>query len=141
VGRAARAAEWASARRGPPPGAHRGLVEAGPFLHGAIEIVVARIAALHRRLHIGDGERMAVAQVRDRERPARAVKFIGAALVILRPAEIGQDVAKAPAGVAELAPMVEVFGLPADIDETVDRARPAEDFSARCNHVSAVTAR
>ena len=117
---------------------HGGLVIAGAFLHRSVEIVVARIAALHGGFHIGHGERMAVAQIRNPERPAGAVKFVGAALVVLRLAEIGQHVVKAPAGIAELPPVVEVLRLAADIDQAVDRARAAENLSARRDDIAVV---
>ena len=124
--------------RGAHAVAHRGLIIAGAFLHRSVEIVVARIAALHRRFHIGHGERVPVAQVRDAKRPAGAVEFVGAAFVVFRLAEIGQHVVKAPAGITELPPEIKVLRLAADIDQAVDRARAAENFSARRNHIAVV---
>ena len=52
------------------------------------------------------------------------------ALPALGFAEIGQAIVPRPAAVAELRPMVIIFGLTADINEAVDRARPAEHLPA-----------
>ena len=138
IGAPPRRLEIAGRGRGAHAVAHRGLVIAGAFLRRSIEIVIARIAALHRRFDIGDGQRMPVAQVRDRERPAGSMEFIRAAFVVLRLAEIGQDVVEAPAGIAELPPKVEVLRLSADIDQTVDRTRAAENLAARRDDLAVV---
>ena len=84
---------------------------------------------------------MLVAHVGHAERPAGAVEVVGAALVVLGLAEVGQHIIVAPAGVAELAPMVEVLGLAADVDQSVDRARSAERFAARRDDVAAMALR
>ena len=60
--------------------------------------------------HVGDGER-----------PAGVMKFIRAALLVLRLAEVGKHVGITPAGIAELAPAIEVLGLPANVQQPVDR--------------------
>ena len=139
--RAARRLEIGRRGRGAHAVAHGGLVEARALLRRAVEIVVARIAALLRRLDEGRGERMLVAHVRHAERPAGAVVLVGAALVVLGLAEVRQHVLVAPAGVAELAPVVEVLGLAADVDQAVDRARSAEHLAARRDDVAAVALR
>jgi hypothetical protein len=72
---------------------------------------------------------MMILEIRDGERPARAVQFIAAAFLVLRALEIGQHVGERPAFVAELAPMVEILGLATDIDEPVDARGTAEHFS------------
>ena len=141
IGAPPRRLEIAVRGRGAHAVAHRGLVIAGAFLRRAVEIVVARIAALHCRFHIGHGERMPVAQVRDAKRAAGAVEFVGAAFVVFRLAEIGQHVGKTPAGIAELPPIVKILRLAADIDQAVDRARAAENFSAWRNHIAVVAFR
>ena len=141
VGALARRLEIGRRGRGAHAAAHGGLVEARALLGRAVEIVVARIAALLRGLDEGLGERMPVAHVGDAKRPARAVVVVGAALVVLGHAEVRQHVLMAPAGVAELAPMVEVLGLAADVDQAVDRARSAERLAARRDDVAAVTFR
>src|SRR5213078_1244126 len=118
---------------------HRGLVIPGALLPGAVEIVVARIARFDRGLDKGLGERMLVAHVGHAERPAGAVEVIGAAFFVLGLAEVRQHVIVAPAGIAELAPVVEVLGLTADVDQSVDRARSAERLAAWGDDVAAIT--
>src|SRR5262245_48555393 len=141
IGAAPRLLQIAGRCRGTHAAAHRGLVIARTFLHGAVEIVVARIAALHRRLDIGHRERMPVAKVGNRKQPAGAMEFVGAAFVILRLAEIRQNVVKTPAGIAKLPPMVEVLRLAADINQAVDRTGPAENFAARRDDIAVVAFR
>src|SRR6185295_17699387 len=80
---------------------------------------------------VGIRQRVPLRRIGDRERPARAVILVGAALLILRLAEVGQHVGIAPARVAELEPPVVVLVLPAYVEETVDRGRPAEHLAAR----------
>src|SRR5579883_3040408 len=63
---------------------------------------------------------------------------IGAALLILGSLEIGQHVLEAPAEIAELTPVIEILLLPADIDEAVDRARPAQHPAARLDDAAIV---
>src|SRR5690242_14864430 len=121
--------------------AHRGLVKADAFLRRSVEIVVAREAALLRGLDIGQCQRMVVARIRHRQRPARAVQVVGSALVVFRLAEVGQNVLEAPADVAELTPVVKVLSLAADVDQTVDRARSTQNLAARLDHLAAVTTR
>ena len=53
---------------------------------------------------------------------------------MLRALEIRQHVLERPAGVAELAPMVEILGLAANIDHAVDRRRAAQHLAARPEH-------
>ena len=114
--------------------ARRRLVKAGAFLRRAVEVVVARIAALDGGFDEGECQRMLVALVRHGERAVAAVQFIGPALVCFRLAEVGKNVVVAPAGIAELAPHVEVLRLAADVDHAVDRARSAEHLAARRDH-------
>src|SRR4029077_9216873 len=68
---------------------------------------------------------------RGQERAACTVKIIGSVLPNLGPFEIRQHVVPRPTAIAELAPMVEILGLAADIDHAVDRARAAEHTAAR----------
>ena len=68
---------------------------------------------------------------RGEERAALAAHLGFLALPALGFAEIGQAVVPRPAAVAELRPVVIIFGLAADIDQPVDRARPAEHLPAR----------
>src|SRR5438094_5111006 len=79
--------------------------------------------------------------VRHRQRPARAVVFVGTALLVLGLLEIGQHVVIAPTGIAALAPAIVILMLTAHIEQAVDRARTAEHFSARLEHLPAVQSR
>src|SRR5260370_7338412 len=74
---------------------------------------------------------MRFADVGDRERPAHPMQRVLAALLVLGAAEIRENILEAPAGIAELAPMVEVLCLAADVEQPVDRARSAQHFPAR----------
>src|ERR1700730_5163462 len=108
----------------------RRLVVAYPVLAGAVEIVIAGKAELGRRGDKTLTDRV-LRDIRHAERPVCAVEPIGAARLVLRASEIGQHIVERPAGVAELAPMVEIFGLAADIDHAVDRGGAAEHLAAR----------
>src|SRR3546814_8044720 len=79
--------------------------------------------------HVAELE--ARARVRDAEWPVTAVDLVLAALIAFRPLEVGKHVLVGPAGIAQLAPMVEVLALAADIDQPVDGTRPAEPAAAR----------
>ena len=59
---------------------------------------------------------MGFAYVGDRERAADAVQHVLAACLVLGATKIGQHIVKAPAGIAELPPVIEVRGLAADIE-------------------------
>ena len=75
-------------------------------------------------------------QIGDAKRSAGAVMLVGAALLVLGAPEIGQHVLVRPAGIAELAPQIEILSLAADVNEPVDRARPAEHLAARPQHAA-----
>src|SRR6202030_1665359 len=84
------------------------------------------IGALHCRAEIADSGRAALSVACRRlvvAYPvlAGAVEPMGAARRVLGASEIWQHIVERPAGIAELAPMVEIFGLAADIDHAVDR--------------------
>jgi hypothetical protein len=66
------------------------------------------------------------------------MKLVFAALLILSLFEIRQHVLIAPADIAELAPLIEILFLAADIDEPVDRARTAQDLAARLDDSAVV---
>src|SRR3546814_2719031 len=65
------------------------------------------------------------------ERAARAVKFVGAALIAFAALEEGQHVSIAPPRRTERRPLVIIEGVAANIDHRVDRARPAQPAPAR----------
>src|SRR5262249_55095688 len=111
--------------------AYRPLVVAESFLGSPVEIRIAPIAAFLGGRQPGVGQRVRLPRVGNRERPARAVILIGAALLILGLAEVGQHVRVAPARVAEIAPPVVILVLAAYVEQAVDRGRSAEHLPAR----------
>ena len=106
------------------------LVEPEAFLPGAVEIVVARVACLYRRLNEYRPETVRAAQVHHIERATYAVEIIGSALVVLRPFEVGEHIAPAPAWVALCGPVVVVRAMAPRIDHGIDRARSAQHLAA-----------
>ena len=73
---------------------------------------------------------MAVAQIRNRKRPAGAVKFICTTFIIFGLAEVRENVIETPTGIAKLAPVVEILRLSTDVDQSIDRTGSTEDFAA-----------
>ena len=55
------------------------------------------------------------------------MELVRAAFVVFCLSKIGQYFIEAPAGIAELSPDVEVLGLSADIDQSVDRTGSTEN--------------
>jgi hypothetical protein len=108
-----------------------------PVLLGAVEIGVALVARLLGGGYEGIVQFVLRAQIGDVERAAGAVMHVGAALLIFRPAEIRQHIVIRPAGIAELAPQIEILLLPADINQPVDRTGAAEHLAARPDHAPA----
>ncbi len=111
--------------------AHGYLQRSDPVLLGAVEIGVALVACLLGRGDEGVVQFVPRAQIGDVERAAGAVMRVGAALLVFGAAEIGQHVVIRPAGIAELAPQIEILLLPADVDQPVDRAGAAQHLAAR----------
>src|SRR4029077_19842628 len=134
-------AQIADSSRAAPALACRRLMVADAFLAGAIEIVIAREAELDRALDKRLADRVAVRDVGHAERAVDAMECIGAASLVLGALEIWQHIFERPAGIAELAPMVEILGLPADIDHAVDRRGGAEHLAARPEHPASAGAR
>src|ERR1700730_14081099 len=110
--------------------ARRRLVIADPVLARTVEIVVAGKAELGCGRDEGLADRV-LCDIRHAERAAGAVERVSPAHLVLRAPEIGQHILERPAGIAELAPMVEILGLAADIDHAVDRRRPAQHLAPR----------
>ena len=71
---------------------------------------------------------------------ADAMAFAGPEKMILVALEIGQHVVPAPAGEAELAPVIVVGGLAAHVDHGVDGGRAADHLAARIVQAAAVEA-
>src|SRR5689334_20822937 len=84
---------------------------------------------------------MAFAYVVDRQRATDAVQLVLAPLLILGAAKIRQHVGEAPARIAELAPVIEIFRLPADVQESIDRRRAAQHLAARLDDLTTVKLR
>src|SRR5262249_51414126 len=83
-------------------------------------------------------QRMRFTDIGDGERPAHPVQRVLAASLVLGATKIGQHILKTPAGIAELAPMIEILRLTADVQETIDRARPTQHFPARLDDAPVV---
>ena len=114
------------------------LKEPASELHGAVEIRVERQAGLLRRLDENMAKWAGERAFGVIERAIGAVKAVVQALVALGLLEVGQHVVVAPAGIAELAPMIIVGRLPAHIDHGIDRARTAKEPAARPIHAPAL---
>ena len=128
---AARRAQVGDRRRAAEAAAGRELVVAGALLRRAVEVVVARDADLARRRDQRLDELVLRADVGHPQRAVGAVPLARAADVVLELAEVRQHVGVAPARIAERGPVVVVVAMAADVDEPVDRARPAERAAAR----------
>ena len=84
---------------------------------------------------------MRLAHIAHRERPADAMQLVLAALLILGAAEIRQHIGEAPARIAELAPVIEILRLPANVQEPVDRRGAAHHLAARLDDLPAAELR
>ena len=138
IGPAARLAQIADRGRAAASVARRELEIAGAFLGRAVEIIVARKARLLRGRDECLAQRMRFADIGHGKRPAGTMQRVLAPLLVLGAPEIGQDILEAPAGIAELPPVIEIFRLAADIEQPVDRARPAQHLAARLNDLPVV---
>src|SRR5215469_13712841 len=131
IGPAARLAQIADRGRAATPMARGQLEITGAFLRGAVEIVVARKSRLLRGCDESLAQRVRFAHVGNRKRPAHPMQRILAARLVLGAAEVGQHILEAPAGIAELPPMIEVGRLAADVKQAIDRARASQHFPPR----------
>ena len=137
----ARSAQVTDGRRAAATPAGGELEIPGAFLRLSIEVIIAREARLLGSLDEGLTEWMRFAHVRDRKRPACTMQRVRAALLVFGAAEIRQHVLEAPAGIAELTPVIKVFMLAADVQQAVDRARSPQHFPARLDHAPIVELR
>ena len=131
IGPPQRRAQVGDGGAAPPFVAHGQLQWADAVLLGAVEVVIAAVAGLFCRSDECVVQLVAGAQIGHVERPARTMMRVGTALLVLGAAEIGQHIVVRPPGVAELAPQIEILALPADVDQPVDRARPAQHLASR----------
>ena len=81
------------------------------------------------------------AHVADTEGAAGAVPVVAAAFLVFRTLEVGQHVVIAPAGASELAPVVEVGAVAANVEQAVDGARSAEHLAPRPVETAAAKSR
>src|SRR5262249_22885035 len=100
-----------------------------------------RKARLLRGRYESLAQRMRFAHVGNRQRPAHPMQRILAARLVLGATKVGQHILEAPAGIAELAPMIEVRRLAADVEQAIDRARPAQHFPPRLDDLPVVELR
>jgi len=121
--------------------AHCHLQWADAVLLGAVEIGVQPMTRLLRSGDKGVVQFVARAQVGDAERSARAMMLVSASFLVLGAPEIRQHVLIRPAGIAHLAPQVEILLLAADVDEPVDGTRSAKHLAARPQHSAAAELR
>ena len=128
--------------RGPAHAGFLGHLEvAAAFIGAPVEIIDFGNAALGRRL-AEDVENFPIDPGRlDPPLAAGAVELVLALPVILGSLEVGQDVVPAPAGIAELAPVIVVARLPAHVDHAVDRSAPAQHLATGIVQHLAVQAR
>src|SRR5882672_214800 len=97
----------------------------------AVEIADAGNADGHGGVAHGVEDRPMQALFLDAPLAAAAVTVVGAVHEVLVLLEIGQHIVPAPAGIAELAPVIVVAGLAAHVDHAVDRGAAAEHLAAR----------
>src|ERR1700724_2657565 len=94
----------------PPPAA--GLLNPADTVAGAgrqmVDVGVVFEPDLGSRLDQLPAQQRLVGGSRRQQRPALAVKFVGAALPILGLLEIGQHVVPRPAAITELSPVIEI---------------------------------
>ena len=114
---------------------------AAALVVAAVEVVGPGDADLGRGRPEGLEDLPAQAHVLDPPLAARAVGLVGALVEVLGAGEGGQHVVPAPAGVAELAPVVVVARLAAHVDHAVDRRAAAQHPAARIVERAAVEAR
>ena len=105
------------------------LEEARPLVVAVVEVVPARDADLLGGVAKGLEDVPAQPLARDLPLAAGAVQRALAAEAVLGAAEVGQHVVPAPAGIAELAPVVVVRRLAAHVDHAVDRGAAAEHLA------------
>src|SRR5438046_2929196 len=84
---------------------------------------------------------MRLADIGNRKWSADTVEVVAAATLILGAPEIGQHVGEAPAGIAELPPMIVILVLAADLEQTVDRTRSAQHLAARLDDLAVIELR
>ena len=113
------------------PSALVDLEVAGTLVVAVVEVVAAGNADLLGGVAKRLEDVPAQALPRDLPLAAGAVQVGVAAEAVLGAAEVGKHVLPAPAGIAELAPVVVVGRLAAHVDHAVDRRAATEHLAAR----------
>ena len=112
---------------GAAPAVARGeLVIARAFLFAGVEVAHARHAQAGGGLDHGLDQRMRRLDRGGAQRAAHAARRALAQVVVLQPAEVGQAVFPAPAGIAGGGPGIVVGALAPDIDQAIDGAGAAQ---------------
>src|SRR5712671_3396093 len=109
----------------------RDLIKAKPFLRLAIEIRIAlkprfftsRDKRFSQRI---DGAKIAYAQL-----PRSAVIFRCATLLFFRFFEVGQYVRVGPARITQIAPLIIISAVTANVDHGIHGTAAAKNFAAR----------
>ncbi len=110
----------------------RQLIVADALLVGPVDVGIAGNAGLFTGVDHGVGDLVGLGHVRDVEWAANPVPaFATATLLVLGAEKIGLHVRPGPSLAAQLAPVVVVGMLAADIEQAVDRGRAAQDLAAR----------
>jgi hypothetical protein len=103
-------------RRARPPASAAGLLAPADAVAGTGRKIVDIRAVFEPEflgsLDDGPAHRRPLAHRRGSQKPARAVRLACVSLPVFGPFEIGQHVVPAPAAIAELRPIIEVFGWP-----------------------------
>ena len=107
------------------------LVVACALLVAAVEVLGAGHADLACTGNEGLDQRMLCADVRDLERPVRAMAREGAARIAFGLHKVGQHLLIRPACIAQRRPVVVVLALAAHVDQSIDGAAAAQRAAAR----------
>ena len=132
IGPVARRVQVAHRGRAAPPVARGELVVADALLHRAVEIVVAWETEIYRALDERLADRVVVAHVGDR-RAARRRRARRSAPRTWSSArrKYGSTSSNDQPALPNWRQQVEILRLAADIDQAVDRGRPAQHLAAR----------
>ena len=114
-----------------PPPVGCGLIISNSLLPSAVEIPICRDACLNASGDDSISERVGFLMIRNLQRTATAMKPVRAALLILGFPKVRQHIIEAPSDAPELASVVIVSRMSADINAAIDRTRPAENLAAR----------
>src|SRR5215472_5443414 len=112
------------ARRTRPPASAAGLLAPADAVAGTrweiVDISTVFEPEFLGRLDDRPARRRTLAHRRGGQEPVQPVRFAHLALPVFGPFEIGQHIVPAPVTIAELRPIIEVFGLTADVYQAVD---------------------